>query len=134
MQKNTVKWTPGLPAAQVQAMYMLNMGCLDRITLIFETNWWDNGRSEDYDANTACWIDRLSKDNTNTPFTEFYSLTGILKKPVLIAFNTGNSALKVSEIAALCHKTLLRQINKLTTELSDLCPLPDGGHEQRHHP
>ena len=85
MQKNTVTWTPPLSADKVKAMYMLNMGCLDRITLVFEKNWWDP-------KNEDCWVDRLTSNNDNNMFTEFYSLTQILRRNVLIAFVAGDKA------------------------------------------
>ena len=78
-------------------MYMMNMGLLNRITLVFASNWWDTG-ARNGKKNTACWIDRLTSDNTNMPWCEFYSLTsmtGVLNRPVLIAFNSGNVAATV---------------------------------------
>lgn len=85
MQRNTVAWTPALPADKLKAMYMLNMGSLDRITLVFDKNWWDPKK-------VACWVNRLTSDNGNNLFTEFYSLTNILNRPVLVAFNAGDLA------------------------------------------
>ena len=82
---------------QVQALYMMSMGLINRITLVFASNWWDTG-ARNGKMDTACWIDRLTSDNTNTPWFEFYSLTGILNRPMLIAFNSGNVAAAVRTI------------------------------------
>ena len=82
------------PLPQVQAMYMMSMGLLNSVTLVFASNWWDTG-ARNGKMDTACWIDRLTSDNTNTPWFEFYSLTGILNRPMLIAFNSGNVAAAV---------------------------------------
>ena len=75
-------------------MYMMSMGLLNSVTLVFVSNWWDTG-ARNGKMDTACWIDRLTSDNTNTPWFEFYSLTGILNRPMLIAFNSGNVAAAV---------------------------------------
>jgi monoamine oxidase len=88
MQRNTVKWTPALDAAKVQAMYMLNFGTLDRITLVFNTNWWDSKKED-------CWVNRLTADNEKNLFTEFYSLTNILNRNALVAFVAGDLAAPV---------------------------------------
>ena len=108
-------------------MYMMNMGLLNRIALVFASNWWDTG-AHNGKKNTACWIDRLTSDNTNTPWCEFYSLTsmtGVMNKPVLIAFNSGNVAatvrgyrlgrLPVSPVSSSCsiwgHRPMPRLIH-----------------------
>eukprot|EP00798_Chlamydomonas_sp_ICE-L_P028349 gene28349-31474_t len=41
MQADVVKWSPPLPAAMRKAMYTLEMGLYNKLTMVFNTNFWD---------------------------------------------------------------------------------------------
>ena len=38
-QSGNVSWMPGLPTSLSTAMYQMSMGSLDRIVLVFASNW-----------------------------------------------------------------------------------------------
>jgi len=87
---HTTLFTPKLPKSKITGMNGLEMGVLDKATMVWDTVWWDDF----YDVE---WGIRGLPDKT-PPWSEFYSIAATKAKlPYIVAFNSGSSAIATEE-------------------------------------
>ena len=81
LQSNTVKFSPELPYSQQVAVDGLGMGLMNKVVLEFEEPFWDVNK------------DLISYMPTNRGrFVEWYNAMPWTGKPILVGFNTADSA------------------------------------------
>ena len=81
LQSNTVKFSPELPYSQQVAVDGLGMGLMNKVVLEFEEPFWDVNK------------DLISYMPTNRGrFVEWYNAMSWTGKPILVGFNTADSA------------------------------------------
>jgi monoamine oxidase len=86
MQSKKVAFTPPLPSSTTTALYQLNMGALERVLMVFDTVWYDPKNDL-----LPGWLNPPIAP-PGSLWNEWYSLSGTLGRPVLIAWNSGNTA------------------------------------------
>ena len=92
LKKHSVDFNPPLEndAAKKEALQHLAMGTMDKVYLIFDDTgnppFWDTG---------STWINRISDEQNNTNWRFFLNMYKYDHKPVLLAFNTGKSAIEL---------------------------------------
>lgn len=88
LKQETITFEPSLPRSKLDAITRIGMGTLDKLYLEFEEPFWDE------DATVI-----LTPD-TNLPqgqFNYWVNFQKYLDKPIIMAFNAGESALALSK-------------------------------------
>jgi monoamine oxidase len=84
LQSKTVKFSPELPYSQQVAVDGLGMGLMNKVVLEFEEPFWDVNK------------DLISYMPTNRGrFVEWYNAMSWTGKPILVGFNTADSAASI---------------------------------------
>ena len=86
LQKETIQFNPALPLAQKKAFSKLAMGILDKVYLQFPYVFWDKNAD---DINLV--------PEQNFPGLEITNLFKLKQNPALMAFISGNEALKMEQ-------------------------------------
>ncbi len=104
LKKGTLTFSPPLPERKQEAIDRLAMGTLDKLYLQFEEAFWDKDKS---------WI--VTPNNGLPPgeFNQWFNLYKFTGEPVLLGFNGGPPALRLSELSdeVLVSKAL-QTVNK----------------------
>ena len=99
LKANAIKFDPPLPEKKRAAIKKLGMGLLDKVYLLFERPFWDDG---------ATWI--LTPENGLPPghFNQWLNLHRYIGAPVLLAFNGGTPARNLADLSdeALINQAL----------------------------
>ena len=90
LKKGVIDFDPVLPQYKLDAISRMGMGTLDKTYLLFEERFWD----ED-----ATVILTPENDLPQGQFNYWVNFEKYLKKPILMGFNAGESALAVSEMS-----------------------------------
>lgn len=97
LQKNDALFKPKLfeNSHKKDALKNLGMGTMDKVYLIFDVAFWDS--EEHMPGKFNAYIHRVAKagDEEDKPWKFFLNLHTYTGKPVLIAFHTGSTAIKL---------------------------------------
>ena len=88
LKSNAISFTPPLPAPKRQAMADMIMGNLERIVLVFPSNFWDSKNDL-----KAAWLNRLTLDPSSSYWNEWFTPYSALQRNVLIGWNAGSTAI-----------------------------------------
>lgn len=84
LKKNVITFIPGLPKEKIEAIEKLGMGTLDKVILLFDYVFWDKNK---------IGIGYIPQEGKR--WTNFFNVYPVLKIPMLIAFNEGDTALEM---------------------------------------
>ena len=82
-----VKFTPELEQAKKYAIERLYMGTMDKVYLLYDESFWDS----------SAWINRIAKNDDDKKWQFFFNMHKYTGKPILLAFNTGESAKQIEK-------------------------------------
>ncbi|MCI4433722.1 MAG: FAD-dependent oxidoreductase [Nitrosopumilus sp.] len=79
-----VEFVPNFDQTKMDAINSLAMGTMDKVYLLYDKPFWDS----------STWINRVSENNnvTDKKWQFFFNLYKYDDKPIILAFNTGESA------------------------------------------
>lgn len=84
LKKNVITFIPVLPKEKIEAIKKLGMGTLDKVILLFDRVFWDKDK---------IIIGYIPQQGKRWP--GFFNLYPVLKIPMLVAFNEGDTALEM---------------------------------------
>ncbi len=88
LQRDTVQFEPPLPQAKQNAINMLGFGVLNKVYLRFPDAFWQTEPE---------WIFSLSEKRGE--WSEWFNLYPYIKKPILLAFNSGRFGQEVEKLS-----------------------------------
>lgn len=105
-----VKFTPEFEQKKKDAINSISMGTMDKVYLLYEKPFWGS----------SSWINRISNNSQDKKWQFFFNLYKYDNKPILLAFNTGESAKKMENETDLEIKNevieAIRKIYKNSSE------------------
>ncbi|MCF6344218.1 MAG: FAD-dependent oxidoreductase [Devosiaceae bacterium] len=97
LKRETIQFSPVLPAQKRKAIQRLGMGVLDKLYLKFDRPFWDMDKT---------WIITPENNLPQGQFNQWLNMYSIVGAPVLLGFNGGSAAL---DLAGLSDKELVKR-------------------------
>jgi len=109
LQANTIAFEPALSNTFKNALGKRKMGIYNKVLLRFPKQWWPKRH----------FFTAISKNGSIPPFQEFLNAQYVSKKPILVAFSSGDTAksledLSDSEIVLIAMKQLREMFPKIS--------------------
>ncbi len=88
-----IVFTPGLPAAQAQAIQALRMGLLNKLYLQFKTDFWTAQSPTD-------WIESICEPGAKRQdWTQWVNFKRLTDQNILLGFNAGDTAVELETLS-----------------------------------
>lgn len=90
LKRNSVRFTPPLPADKTAAIERLGMGTLDKLYLLYDHPFWDKD---------VTWIGTPENGLPRGQFSEWLNFYKYLGQPIIMTFNGGPPALRLAGVS-----------------------------------